>query len=135
MDFFYFIIKTINTLYISKKLVTLKEKMKKDKDSSAKHHLACSGGKASQHGSSTGGGSTYFKEKAAHALIHGNPSKVAKKKSGPRSKQINVDKEHVAEVKLESKLRHLRDNERTAGMSEGIKTMSSSRPPVRTNKN
>lgn len=71
----------------------------------------CSGGKASQHGDTSGGGSTYFKEKVAHALIKGShPHKIVKK-PGPKSKTMH-DKEQEIEAKLKTEIKNSKKREK-----------------------
>ena len=84
--------------------------MKTEKE--PKCHISGSGGKASQHGESTGGGSTFFKEMAAHAMIKGSKTHIVKKKKGPKSKPVNVDQEQEAEAKLTTELKNSKKREK-----------------------
>ena len=70
-----------------------------------------SGGKASQHGETSGGGSTYFKEKVAHALIKGSRSHKIEKKMGPKSKTIH-NKEQETEAKLKTEIKNSKKREK-----------------------
>ena len=70
-----------------------------------------SGGKASQSESGTsGGGSTFFKEKAANAMIEGDhPSKVAKKELKTKT---GVSNEQEVAAKLKTKVKNSKKREK-----------------------
>jgi len=84
--------------------------MKKEKEA-IRSSPRCSGGKESQHGDTSGGGSTYFKEKAAHAMIKGNRPHKVEKRPGPKS-QIPHNKDQETEAKLKTVIKNSKKREK-----------------------